>query len=322
MACRRLTGHADTSIVMLKQLSQTRYLLLALFSLAFLLQAGCSKGIMKSLSDLAKLRNDLMNEYKVQGDVNVTVQNSTVLGISFINSAFNKLSESERETKAREIAYFAKNHYASINFIDRIWVSFVVYKNYIIFQHTNNLNTYFFDKRELIAADYIRERRAKGFVATSYEPTSNTTSVYLNENLQLYSEGRGDRTGGIMLFPHFAVTGDNVSAPRVIVPKAVSLDFSTYGPKRMFPDNPPLVIYVDNQKIFSGIARTNKVLGDDTEKSVNEFLSADLPYEKFLQVSDGKRVKFVLGTKELQLTPKHLEAFRALRRCVEELKCT
>lgn len=295
---------------------KTDYSIIFLLILALVLSGGgCSKGTIKTLSDLSTLRNELIKEYKVQ-DINVTVQNSSVLGISLINSSFNSLAEEEREDKAREIALFARNHYPSIDSINRIWVSFVVARNYIIFHYSNSLGTYVFEKASLTGAPGS-EAQQGGLVTSSYNPDLNQTSVYLNKNLQVYSEGKD----GVMLFPHFVISGDNVSAPRVVTPKSVILDFSTYSEKRLFPDNPKFTLYVDERKIFYGTARTTQVLGSNAEKSVNEFLTQEIPYDQFSQLCNGGKVKFVLGAKEFELTPSHLQALRAMKSCVEQLRC-
>ncbi len=73
------------------------------------------------------------------------------INASFINSAFNDLPEADKEPKAREIAQFVKDHYASIGKIDQISVSFIVHKRYVIFNYTNGLDTFFFDTKELAA---------------------------------------------------------------------------------------------------------------------------------------------------------------------------
>jgi hypothetical protein len=289
--------------------------IITLLSFVLILNTSCSKDTFKSLSDLSTLRNELIKEYK-ENDINVTVQNSNVLGVSFINSSFNKLGEQEREKKAREIALFAKNHYPSIDSIEKIWVSFVISKNYIIVQYSNGLATYVFDKRNLTpGTSGVSDSQA--IVATLYDPGNNRTNVFLNNNLQVYSDDRS----GVMLSPQLTISGDNVSAPKIVVPKSVTLDFSTYSEKRIFPDNPQLVIYVDGQKIYSGNARTTKVLGSEAEKSVNEFLSQEISYAQFVQITKAAEVRFNLGAKELKLTRAHIGALRAMKRCVEELRC-
>jgi hypothetical protein len=299
----------------MKQMYKVHYIIIILVSFTLVLNASCSKENFKSLSDLSALRNELIKEYK-ENDINVTVQNSSVLGISFINSSFNNLGEQEREKKAREIALFAKNHYPSIDSIDKIWVSFVASKNYIIIQYSNGLGTYVFDKRSLTNT-LSGTSDSQGIVATSYDPGTNRTQIYLSNNLQVYS----DSQGGIMLSPQFIILGNNVAAPRVTIPQSVTLNFSTNSRKRMFPDNPPLIIYMDGHKTFSSNARTTNVLGGDAEKSVNEFLSQEISYAQFVQLTKAGEVKFNLGAKEFKLTKSHIYALLAMRKCVEELRC-
>lgn len=287
-------------------------LIIALLCLSLLLCAGCSETF-KALTDLARLRNDLMKQYN-ERDINVTVQNSHVLGISFINSSFNKLGEAEREEKAREIALFAKDHYAAMSAIDTIWVSFVDAKNYIVFHYSTIIGSYVFNKNGLAPSN---NNGGRSVLSSSFDPSRNQTTVYLSQNLQVYSE----RDGGIMLFPHFVVSGNDASAPKLAKPKVVSLDFSSNSAKRMFPNNPKLVIYVDDEPLFSGTARTTNVMGSDAEKSFNEFLTQDISYDQFTRLADARSAKFILGTKEFELKPSHIGALRAMRSCIEELKC-
>jgi hypothetical protein len=95
-----------------------------------LLNAACRETV-KSISELSALRDELIREYKHE-DINVVIQNSNVLGITFSNSSFNDLSEQDRARKAREIDLFAKKHYISIDSIDTIWVSFYIqYVHYL-----------------------------------------------------------------------------------------------------------------------------------------------------------------------------------------------
>jgi hypothetical protein len=256
-----------------------------------------------------------MKQYN-EREVNVTVQNSHVLGIAFVNSSMAKLEEYDRGAKAREIAVFAKAHYSSIGAIDRIWVSFVESESYIVFHYSRSLGIYMFEKRELTAA--VADNRApQGVVTASYNPSSNETTVYLNKNLQVYSVGRA----AIALFPHFTVPGSNASPERIPRPKSVALDFTTTSDHRLFPDNPALGIYVDNRRIFYGPAGTTNVFGSEAAKSLNESISQEISYDQFVRIAEGHQVRLQLGSREFPLTPEHLEALRAMKRCVEEVRC-
>ena len=297
-------------------MSKRRFILITFLSWLLLLGTSCSKDTIKAFSDLMALRRDLIKEYKVR-DINVVIRNSRLLRISFVNSSFNNLKEEERANKAHEIALFAEQHYASINSIEAIWVSFVTAKYYVIFRYSSSLGSYVFDKRMLKPDLITAGPQQQGVVMASYNPASNETSVYLKKNLEVYSDPRS----GIMLLPHFTIPGDNVSAPKAITPESVTLDFTTFSENRMFSENSRLVIYVDDRITFSGSAQLTKTLGEDADKSVNEFLSPEISYEQFLQLAGGQRVKFVLGTKTFELTAEHLAALRSMKSCVDELKC-
>jgi hypothetical protein len=296
---------------------RSRRLAVASLCLGLFLSLSCKQAI-KSLADLTTLRNELMKQYN-EHDVNVTVQNiqnSHVLGIVFVNSSIAKLGEYERGAKAREIALFAKAHYSSIAAIDRIWVSFVESESYIVFHYSRSLGTYLFEKREL-TAEVANNEVAQGVVTASYNAELNETTVYLNKNLQVYSAGRTS----IALFPHFTVPGVNASPERIPRPKSVALDFTSTSDHRLFPDNPALGIYVDNRRIFYGPAGTTNVFGSEAAKSLNEAISQEISYDQFVRVAEGHQVNLLLGPLAFSLTPEHLEALRAMKRCVEEVRC-
>jgi hypothetical protein len=300
----------------MRLLSNNRIALIMLLSFSLLMGAGCREAV-KSLSDLSALRSELMREYKEE-DVEVVIQNSRVLGITFHNSAFNKLREAERGSKAREIALFAKRHYGPIDSVDKIWVAFVVTTNYIVFRYTDGLGTYLFEKSSLEPAAKPVEAGPQGDVIASYNPSLNQTLVYLRQNLRL----SGDSQSNVMLLPHFILAGNNAKAPRLPVPESVTLDFTSYSDKRMFPDAPQLVIYADGRKVFYGTARLTKTLGSEAEKSVNEFLTQEISYSQFLPLTNCKKIRIALGSKQFELSGKQLAALQSMRKCVEELRCS
>lgn len=115
-----------------------------------LLTSACASDLMKELGELAPLRDQLVQTY-AEDEINLQIQNGHAINVSFINSSFNDLPQADKEPKAQEIAQFVKDHYASIGKIDRISVSFVVHKQYVIFNYTNGLDTFFFDTKELKA---------------------------------------------------------------------------------------------------------------------------------------------------------------------------
>ncbi|MGB9181749.1 MAG: hypothetical protein WCB68_21140 [Pyrinomonadaceae bacterium] len=260
---------------------------------------------------MTRLRQDLINEYHVS-NINVMMQNSDTLGISFINTPYNTLGHDEKEREAYGIALFAKNHYAQINKINRIWVAYVAQKNYIIFQYTEGLSTFVFDKSRLSTPiPYLKDANVREGAIAAYDSRRNQTDVYFDKNLQLY----GTLQKGLMLVPHFFIPGN-----KVVAPKTVILDFASYSDKETFSDNHQLQIFVDDQKLFSGDAQLTST-GREKDGTVNEFLSQQIPYGMFVKLVNGQKVKIVLGPKEIELNEQHLSALRSLKKCVDASRC-
>jgi hypothetical protein len=122
---------------------------IVLTAIAALALSACSQGFFQDLSELSPLRDQLVQTYH-EDNVTVIIQNGNALGISFTNSTFNNLPTREaKQAKAREIAELVKDNYSRIDHIDMIWVSFTIHKQYIIFNYTNSLDTFFFDMKTL-----------------------------------------------------------------------------------------------------------------------------------------------------------------------------
>jgi len=119
------------------------------FMLFFILLTGCSQESFQSFKGLFPLRDKLIQQFDEQ-NVRITIQNGNTVGVSFINSSFNNLSQQEKELKAQEVAVFVKDNYDAIENIDNIWISFVIHKRYLfLVNYTNSLATFFFDKNAL-----------------------------------------------------------------------------------------------------------------------------------------------------------------------------
>jgi predicted PilT family ATPase len=116
------------------------FIIIATFFMA--LGAACAQ-----VKDLIPLRQELINQFH-QENLELTVQNGKILNITFINSEFNALEQSQKKEKAREIAAFAKSHYASIGGIEDIGITFIQSKEYIV-ASTSSAENYVFKKDEL-----------------------------------------------------------------------------------------------------------------------------------------------------------------------------
>ena len=126
---------------------------IALYFVGLLILAlSCSRKNIHDLMELIPLRKALIKEYRTD-EVNLSIWNGNTLAVSFINSPFNDLSKAEKEVKAKEIARFVNGQYTSMETISTISVSFVVHKNYVIFNYNNSLSTFFFPTAGLNAID-------------------------------------------------------------------------------------------------------------------------------------------------------------------------
>lgn len=117
-------------------------------SVLLALASGCSRELLKSVTDLVPLRSALTKEYKLT-NVTLSIQNGTVFSVAVINSELNSVSRAERQVKAKQIAGFVNKHYGSIGKIERIAVVFVVHKNYFVYQYNAVIDGYTFEKASL-----------------------------------------------------------------------------------------------------------------------------------------------------------------------------
>ena len=106
-------------------------------------------GCIQQLQDLEPLKEQIVDEYKDE-NVRLQLHNGNSVGVSFINTPFNDLTQAEQEQKATEIAQFVKYNYDSIDKVDYIFVAFIVHKRYfLLVEYTNALDTFHFEKDEL-----------------------------------------------------------------------------------------------------------------------------------------------------------------------------
>src|SRR2546426_1987736 len=111
-----------------------------------LLSGACSSGILKSLSEMARLRQKLIDKYH-EPDISVSLQNSRYLNIVFINSPLNQQDASERAKRARETARFVVANFPAIDKIQYLWIMFMTSETRWIFYHySRRLDAFVFDK--------------------------------------------------------------------------------------------------------------------------------------------------------------------------------
>jgi hypothetical protein len=274
------------------------------------LNSGCSQQAPEPSPDLVALRVRLIKEYRHQ-DISIVIQNSNTLGVSFINSPFNELEEIDKKRMAQEIAVFVTNHFAPINVVDTVWVSFVTSETYAFVFQYNDGRTYQFDKKYLVQAGMIN-KPAEAFVKAKavYSEPQNTTMVLVN-NLQL----SGDLNKGLILIPSFTIRGE-----KIVPPERVDLEFASYEERKVFVNDRNISIVVDNKSVDTGSARLVSS-GKTAEGYSSEFLSHQITYQQFLQIVNGQEVELKLGRKVIRLTDEHLRLLREMKKCIEASEC-
>lgn len=284
-----------------------KIVLIALVLCAACLSNACSNGFVKRLTEAAKLRQDLMDKYQ-EKEVNVNLQNSVFLTVSFVDSTLNQEDAGKRAARAQDVAKFVVKSFPSIAKIKSIWIMFVATETrWIVFHYHRSLNEYAFNNRgELIATNGMNSSDDPLSPIVRFNPTSNETDISVTR-VQL----EGDLNHGIALVPHFTASG-NARDPnaKVIAPAFVVFDFASYADRRTFSSDSDLEIISDGQTDFSG--KAHLLLPDSAGASNNaQFLTAQIPFEQFAKMGAAHSLKVKLNAREFDLGP---EAITALRR--------
>lgn len=291
---------------------KTRRLILIVTALLISLNFSCSKETRQSFADMSALKTDLIREYRT-ANIKISVHNSSVLIISFVNTAFNDLDLQTQQHKAHEVALFAKLHYRAIGSINSIAVTFMVERNYIVFHYTNVLFSGYFEARRLGTELALAEQQsASSLVIADYNAAADNTDVYLAQNLRLY----GIDGGGLVALVHFVSPGRKVSEPG-----AIKFQFTTDSRKRMFEKDARLVVVTDGHVIFSGTAQLTRTTGFEFAGSVDQILEGEIPYQQFVRMATGRNTTMIVGPYKFELTSEQLTYLRAMKRCVDNGAC-
>jgi hypothetical protein len=271
--------------------------------------SGCGKELIKSIGDLARLREDLIKEFH-EDDVSVVVQNSNLLVVTFINSALNDQSNLKRMERAQATADFVRGHYPSIGRIERLWVAFAASETRFLVLHFNRgIDRFLFDKKGTMVgppAEYAAHpESADDEAATAnYNQSRNETNVQI-ARLQL----AGDLNDGIALVPHFTIPGNATAADHVkALPRTVNFSFACYSSKKIFNGDPQLLIIADGKPVYSGTARN---LSTQTAGG-NEFLDQEIPFPQFLEMTRAEKVTLRLAAREYPFTDGQLSSLREM----------
>lgn len=275
---------------------------------AAILASACSSGIVKSLSDMAKLRQQLIDKYHEQ-DIGVNLQNSRYLSITFINSPLNQQAPAVRAKRAQETAKFVAANYPAIRGLQSIWVSFVEYHTrLIIFHYSNTIEIFAFDNTgTMMSMGRDKEADDRTPVA-KFNAARNETDVSITR-LQL----EGDLNHGIAMVPHFTVHGNvHDSNSKLGAPSVVVVDFASYADRKIFSEKAKLEIRCDGVTAFSGSALLLMPQDSGSEGSTAQFLEAQIPIQQFSKMGSSREVKIKLGGKAFALSPEDIDALRAM----------
>lgn len=288
-------------------------LALMLTSLVF---AACTQ-LAKSLVDLSRLQAAIIKEFGDQG-VNVNLNNSTFLTVTFINSPLNAASRGERSKRAEQTAAFVARNYPAIAEIEEIWVSFVrVETHFIVVNYTQGLDVFGFDKNGRPLPTH-----QEGPPASAPDNSLRPIAVYLPDlkqtevsitGLQL----QGNINQGLAVSPHFAVPGDATGVRRSSTyPKSVSFDFGSYSDKSLFPGEPKIKFLADGKVVFETKAQFSTSKNPDGLFS--EFVMLQVPYPAFHRLTMGNKLTFQLGDYEYNLTEPQVKALRGMTEFVRD----
>ena len=278
-------------------------LLVPLLLLCF---SGCGKDVFTAVGEMAQIRNDLIKEFHEQ-NIEVSVQDSTHLTVSFVNSSLNA-RPLERAERAQETALFIKRRYAGIDQLESILVRFMKHeKRMLVIDYVGEIESFVFGKDAVLIGTPPGSNDPQGFkgvgdVTVTYNAARNESDVHITR-LQL----EGDVEKGVTLSPHFKVRGDASTAGHTIgIPSAIVFDFASFAPEKTFRADPALKIVADGTKIFNDKAHNMST----TTAGGNEFLVQAVPLDQFLKLTEGRSVILTLGSKEYLLGESQLEALR------------
>jgi len=288
--------------------ARTKTVFITLVLCAACLANACSSGFVKRLTEAAKLRQDLMDKYQ-EKEVNVNLQSSVFLTISFVDSALNQEDAGKRAVRAQEVAKFVVKNFPSIARIKTIWIMFVATeRSWIVFHYHRSLNEYAFNNRgEIIATNATNGSDDPLSPIVRFNPTSNETDISLTR-IQL----GGDLNHGIALVPYFTARG-NARDPngKVAAPAFVVFDFASYGDRKIFSSDSHLEIVCDGTTEFSGKAHLLSPQNSGSEGNNAQFLTAQIPFAQFAKMGEASNLKVKLDATQFDVSP---EAIAALRR--------
>lgn len=290
-----------------------KFNLIALLVSGAVCLSSCSSGFMKSLAEVHKLQQQLMDKYD-EKEVNVNLMNSAYLTIAFVNSPLNQQDETRRAARADDAAKFIVRSFPSIQKIQTIWILFMASETkWVVFHHSRSLNAFMFnnrgERRTGAPANIASESDDPLSPTVKYNSARNETDIGLTR-IQLSGDPDGD---GIALVPYFTAKGDARGPVRTATaPATVVFDFASYSHQKLFAGDAPLEIICDGRVEFDTTARLLLPKDSGSEGTNAQFLTAEIPFNHFAAMAHAQRVRLKLNNQSSDLRPDAIAALKHL----------
>lgn len=170
------------------------------------------------------------------------------------------------------------------------------------------------------AADAKSKSDHKTKVDVHYDKKKNATTVGLAPLTVWSATGEGRSLNSIELSAAFTYPGHNIAVPKTV--DIVISASSTSG--RQFTYEHNLVVTADDVRLNFG---EMKVFGSRTNSPIPqiggsvlafEMLALSIPYEDWLKIATAKKVKMQVGSRQVELSNKHLQALGDLAELMQQ----
>jgi hypothetical protein len=285
---------------------------------------GCVK-LAKDWGEISRLHAAIVKEFG-EKEVGVNLNNDTVLTVSFVNSPLNDQGADERAKRAEQTAAFVKDHYSSIDKMNRIWVLFLRAKTRVVFLHySETVSAFAFDRdgqllgQPLTSPDDDDEDEDEDSSALDqglrpsaiYSPDLAQTDVMIT-GLQL----QGNQNQGLTMSVYYKVPGDATGLKLADAPQSVDFDLASYSEKSLFPGAPKIQFIADGKVVFTTTAQFST--SKNADGLFSEFLNLKVPYAAFRRLAAGKKVTLKLGDYAYNLTDEQAEALSGMTEYIRD----
>ena len=112
--------------------------------------AGCSttERVVGTLANINSLRGEITTAFG-EPDVSVNVNNYRYLTVGLVNSKHAKVPAEEKRLIAKRVAGFAYAHYKSRDSLEKVNVTFVLQRSFLLFNYADMRDVYSIDSNKL-----------------------------------------------------------------------------------------------------------------------------------------------------------------------------